>query len=229
MKKLGILFLVLAFVGAQVTLFAQEKVEKKAEKIEKKGEMMEKKGEIKEHKGEMIEKKGEKLQKHSEKVMKHHPKKGEAMEKKGEIMEKKGEKKEHKGEMMEKKGEKIEKTGEKLEKKLEKKEQKERFSTYEGREHGKPILIATRGSAFPCSLLQSDSERRSPHEKTRRKEEPVERFERLLTHCCNGISEERGKNQQSAERDDRPAKRGDVDRLSNGIAMHDGDARGDEA
>ena len=46
MKKfIGVMFLILAFVGAQVAVYAQEKTEKPGEKMEKKGEKMEKKGE----------------------------------------------------------------------------------------------------------------------------------------------------------------------------------------
>jgi len=54
MKKfLGIMFLVMAFVGAQVSVYAQEeKKEQKTEKTEKAGEKMEKKGEKMEKQGE---------------------------------------------------------------------------------------------------------------------------------------------------------------------------------
>ncbi len=59
-KVLGIMFLVMAFVGAQVSVFAQEeKKEVKTEKTEKVGEKMEKKGEKVEKKAEKMEKKEE--------------------------------------------------------------------------------------------------------------------------------------------------------------------------
>jgi hypothetical protein len=71
MKKfITVLILVFAFVGAQVSIYAQEptvqKVDKKGATAVKKGEKMEKKGAKIQKKGETPEKKGEPTEKKPE-------------------------------------------------------------------------------------------------------------------------------------------------------------------